>query len=70
MEITKNSLRISNKSQSKLNPLLLAVKDRKISSAGDNKFLNNVFGKPTKQPTKKEIERDRKVEALLEAYKK
>lgn len=35
-----------------------------------NKFMDAMFGKPAKQPSKKEIERDRKVEALLEAYKK
>lgn len=29
-----------------------------------------MFGKQKKVPTKKEVDRDRKVEALLEAYKK
>ena len=36
---------------------------------GDNKFLDAVFGQQ-KMRTKKEVDRDRKVEALLEAYKK
>lgn len=35
----------------------------------DNKFLEAVFGQQ-KQKNKKEVERDQKVEALLEAYKK
>ena len=50
------------------------MKERKnLNSAGskENKFLPSVFGQAQKkQPTKREIERDRKVEALLEAYKK
>jgi hypothetical protein len=40
-----------------------------LNSGGENKFLDSVFG-PQKVRTKKEIERDRKVEALLEAFKK
>ena len=35
----------------------------------NNKFLDAVFGQQ-KNRSKKEIDRDRKVEALLEAYKK
>lgn len=35
----------------------------------DNKFLDAVFGQQ-KMRTRKEVDRDRKVEALLEAYKK
>jgi hypothetical protein len=35
----------------------------------DNKFLEAVFGQ-NQARTKKEVDRDRKVEALLEAYKK
>jgi len=38
-------------------------------TASDNKFLDAVFGQQ-KNRTKKEVDRDRKVEALLEAYKK
>jgi hypothetical protein len=72
MEISKSNTNYPQKTNQSLNPLSFAMKDRKkISSAGgnENKFLDNVFGKPSKQPTKKEAERDRKVEALLEAYK-
>ena len=35
----------------------------------DNKFLDAVFGAPAMK-TKKAVDRDRKVEALLQAYKK
>ena len=35
----------------------------------DNKFLDGVFGKQ-KIKTKKEMDRDKKVEALLQAYKR
>lgn len=62
--------------ESQLNPLLLSLKEKgakdlysKGKDPTENAFLNNVFG-PQKQRTKKEIERDRKVEALLEAFKK
>ena len=62
-------------SEGQLNPLLLSLKQKgsipEISSKSGtkNKFLENVFGK-SKTITKKEADRDRKVEALLEAYKK
>ena len=36
---------------------------------GHNQFMDAVFG-TQKSRTKKEVERDRKVEALLESYKK
>ena len=57
-----------------LNPLLLSLKQKAGSSmqgtkGPDNKFLDAVFGQQ-KMRSKKEVERDRKVEALLEAYKK
>ena len=59
-----------------LNPLLLSLKEKgakdlfgQDKDATENAFLKNVFG-PQKQRTKKEVERDRKVEALLEAFKK
>lgn len=72
LEIQKN---VKGSAQSNLNPLLLSHKDKKSMTqypgdSKENKFLDAVFGKPKKEPTKKEIERDRKVEALLEAYKK
>lgn len=54
-----------------LNPLLLSLKQKAGSSmqGPDNKFLDAVFGQQ-KMRTRKEVDRDRKVEALLEAYKK
>ena len=61
---------------SQLNPLLLSLKEKgarnlfgKDKDPNQNAFLNNVFGK-AKTRTKKEIQRDKKVEALLEAFKK
>lgn len=59
---------------SQLNPLLLSLKEKGAKNLygkdpTENAFLNNVFG-PQKQRSKKEVERDRKVEALLEAFKK
>ena len=63
-----------NLTEGQLNPLLLSLKQKATTSmAGakgpDNKFLDAVFGQQ-KMRTKKEVDRDRKVEALLEAYKK
>ena len=61
--------------EGQLNPLLLSLKQKAhqaMSSSHegpDNKFLDAVFGQQ-KTRTKKECDRDRKVEALLEAYKK
>lgn len=49
-----------------LNPIIGHLK---AGRADDNKFLEANFG-ATKAKTKREIDRDRKVEALLEAYKK
>lgn len=49
-----------------LNPLIGHLKH---SKSDDNKFMEANFG-AAKQKSKREIERDRKVEALLEAYKK
>jgi len=40
-----------------------------IDQKANNKFLDAVFGQQ-KHKSKKEMDRDRKVEALLEAYKK
>ena len=51
-----------------LQPLLLSMK-QSGKNLDENKFLEAVFG-PQKQKSKREVERDRKVEALLEAYKK
>ena len=54
------------KAGQKLNPLLTHLK---ASKADDNKFLEAGFG-AAKAKTKREMDRDHKVEALLEAYKK
>ena len=59
--MVKNVQTLSGKYGS--NPLLLQMKDK------DNKFLDGVFGKQ-KIKTKKEMDRDKKVEALLQAYKR
>jgi len=52
---------------------LLSLKQKTQQPAngkpGDNKFLDAVFGAPASK-TKKAVDRDRKVEALLQAYKK
>jgi hypothetical protein len=72
--MTKNVQKLTgNLSAGQLNPLLLSLK-QKGGPAGDekgtdNKFLEAVFGQ-NQSRTKKEVERDHKVEALLEAYKK
>lgn len=56
-----------------LNPLLLSLKQKAHAPAQgkgqDNKFLDAVFGSQ-QMKTKKAGDRDRKVEALLQAYKK
>jgi hypothetical protein len=55
-------------------PLLLNMKHANTQQAGskqiiENQLMSAVFG-PQKLKTKKEEDRDKKVEALLEAYKK
>ena len=63
----------SNLTDGQLNPLLLSLKNKGgpngDQNGQDNKFLDAVFGSQQTR-TKKEVDRDRKVEALLEAYKK
>lgn len=62
----------NNLPDGQLNPLLLSLKNHGVSKSQngkDNKFLDAVFGSQ-KVRTKKEIDRDRKVESLLHAYKK
>ena len=55
--------------------MLLSIRDKSSlalkgkDSVKNNQFLEAVFGSQKLQ-TKKELERDRKVEALLQAYKK
>ena len=74
-EISKSVKQLQNLvGQQQLNPLLLSLKEKQqLAPLGDeksnNKFLDAVFGQQ-KNRSKKEIDRDRKVEALLEAYKK
>ena len=64
----------SNLTDGQLNPLLLSLK-QKVQAPGQaggkpqNQFLDAVFGAPATK-TKKATDRDRKVEALLQAYKK
>ena len=72
--MSKNVQKLTgNLSEGQLNPLLLSLKQKGgpqgEGKGSDNKFLEAVFGQ-NQARTKKEIERDRKVEALLEAYKK
>ena len=72
--MSKNVQKLSgNLSEGQLNPLLLSLKQKGgpqgEGKGSENKFLDAVFGQ-NQARTKKEIERDRKVEALLEAYKK
>ena len=64
-EISKSMSQL--KSSAEAAPILLSLKDKQDPSK--NKFLEAVFGEQ-KQRSKKEVDRDRKVEALLEAYKK
>ena len=62
----------------KVNPLLLSLKNEVYRRAGSqnilkrkdqNKFLQGALG-ADKIKTKKELERDKKVEAMLEAFKR
>jgi hypothetical protein len=82
MELSKQNNNISksvanlsgNLNDGQLNPLLLSLKNNggpKSDQKGsdNNKFLDAVFGSQLSR-SKKEVDRDRKVEALLEAYKK
>ena len=64
----KNIQQLSAKMGAQLNPLLLSLKQAN-KNMDENKFLEAIFG-PQKQKSKREADRDRKVEALLEAYKK
>jgi len=65
----------NNLTDGQLNPLLLSLKQKAQGPAQaggkpqDNKFLDAVFVAPATK-TKKAVDRDRKVEALLQAYKK
>ena len=74
--ITKSVKQLSgNLNEGQLNPLLLSLKQKAQHTPDDgrkpqdNRFLDAVFGSQ-KVRTKKEADRDRKVEALLQAYKK
>ena len=67
--ITKSVKNLSSGlSDGQLNPLLLSLKQKANvpggPGKGDNKFLDAVFGAPATK-TKKAVDRDRKVEALL-----
>ena len=74
--ITKSVKQLSGGlNEGQLNPLLLSLKQKAHLPADDgrkpqdNRFLDAVFGSQ-KTRSKKETDRDRKVEALLQAYKK